>query len=373
MVYIGGSYRAGVVTAAFAVGAAAGASADVVDEILERERHLSKLHVEFEWRAARAPIRANPYEDRWWTEAELPMWRCQQVIRILRPWFAMDSRCYSGYGRQTWVDGILTQVNRESDQPDDQPWGVYITPDIWPVHGGQPWLTPLEMQSFDADESYFDLLRSGELRLAEQTAERVVLSGTMESRPGQEGQPGRSPWELRLELDPRRGYLPLEYHARLPVGRAGTLEWTMRTLDSVAVGPVHVVREAIIVLRPGRPLDRDGWMLYRFTASSIRHDPTIDRAAVSPRLPTENFGLVDRTTGLRRHVDAQGRVIFEQQQTPEELRRDEELFQRRVVASALARQELPRRQTYFIVLTVAALLATAAAVAIVWRRRMRPA
>jgi hypothetical protein len=243
---------------------------------------------------------------------------------------------------------------------------VYVTADLWPAHGGEPLFTPLELQSFDVAASYFDLIRAGVLRVVEQSAGRVVLSGAQE--PG----PMQPPWEYRLELDRARGYLPVKYDARLGGARdAHRIEWTMRTMDSVPLGPVHVIREAIIVLRPGAPTERDRWQLYRFTASSIRRDPSIDRDAISPKLPIDNYVLVDRTTGLTRSVDALGRIIHETRETPEELRRREELFQREVVASVGARETFQKRQTYFIVLTVAALLATAVAIGISVRRRLR--
>jgi len=336
-------------------------ASDIWTRLAAREQALDRLYVEFDWYPFRCSLDKDPFDP---ANRVRERTDYQEGSRywILRPHFRSEFHERDGDARRSawasWLDGKLTNLTRRS--PDD-PWSVGVYRSIYVACGVEPDLTPVEWQIFEWPESLYDWMRKGYLRVAERSSARVIIEG---EQPSKWRQP---PWRVRATLDTQRGYLPVELVARLPVDARHTIEWTMRVLDTAVVRGVHVAREAVLVLRPADPKER--YAVFHWIARAIRADDSIDKESLRIELPTENVILVDYTSGLTRHIDANGRVVYEERTTPEEMeKRTREFSQMTAEASATATKLGSRRAALAWIVAGAVLLTGAAAGLSLWRR-----
>jgi hypothetical protein len=338
-----------------------------------RAQAVDHIKVTYTWDPRRLPLDNDPFDpNNWlqepnWAHERGPLYQCE--FWLVRPDFRWHRTSALPYDRDeiaTWIDG---ESQTRCFSPTDATCSVVIDSDRWKLHGPIPVLTPFELQICDVQDSILQLLERDELQIENENPDRVVLTG----HPTQGSKP--TLWTVRATLDPSREWLPVEVYAETPhsVGSPKKIRWTVRTIDSLPVRGVHAIREAIIALDNGG-LDKLGWQIYHYVASSIVADDTLTTEDLRVEIPAKNLKYLNRVTGLERQTDERGEATFEHVRTPEEA----EEIQRAIAMSAAMGDEARKitgqrqRMFYWLVSSAAAATITAAGVWLWLRHRPAP-
>lgn len=316
---------------------------DAVQHFLRRRAALEKVYVEYDWLTCRC-YHGDPFNPNNWDTRPFPeSFNTRYRAWILRPHIrtsAVGPGFPEAEQNTSWLDGILTKKALAADGSSS----VIINTDVLNFTGPIPFLTPLEiLQTFDVKCDLFSLAENGALRVVEETAERVVLEGSVDLLCRAETQ--GPPRNVRVELDPQNNHVPsrVVVETNLPGHKA---VWEMRVVGTAAVGETTGISEAILVLTR-TPDDLPWSTVYHFKADRYEVAPRLGRAEIEIPIPAAAVKLVDVTRGIRREVDATGKVIREERFTGEQYDQDRraagEAFQLREASVA----ELARRQRWF--------------------------
>lgn len=329
----------------------------------ERASCFDRVRVEFDWVEAQAPKKADPFDpSNWYVDAPAPLVR-KCSIWLARPAFRFwRSSPVPGEDEsvQTWIDGKRTSFRLERDGR----WSVYIDDNRWAIHGVIPYLTPFEMQVCDVQMSLLEMLEAGGLEIERWTDDEVVLAGYPTA------QPHECDWKVRAVLDPRAGFLPLELRADIDFKNRKHIYWTVRTLDSVPVGDIRIMSEAIFALDTS-PLPKR-WQIYHYRLTDVVRDDSLDKEKLGIRVPRENLDYNDTTRGYSYSTDARGRIIREKQLTPEEMaERERALAEARRQQMLALQQREKRRHSFSAIVYGSVAVVVAVAGLWLWRYRAR--
>ncbi len=332
----------------------------VTDALRQRQHVLDKLYAEFTWVGAQAPLTEDPFDWKWF-DAEPHEVNYDCGIWLLRPhfrWRIVASQPWQGEETRTWIDAKTTTIA----QNERGVWSVVVDSDRRVLTGPFPLLTPFEMQTFDIERSFLEIIEADtDVRVEGTTSGHVVVSAH-HSRP--------SVWTISAEYDPARGWLPLETCAKVAYESDGAkrkIQWTVRTVRSVPVNGVHAIQEAIFALNNGR---HPRWQLYHFLASRITPVSSLNKADLAIEVPRSNLRLLDKTTGHDLVTDSTGATVEEHWWTAEEIERARRSNAEAVAASARARELLAHRRRVAYAIGFSALgIVIVVAGAWAWRRR----
>lgn len=280
--------------------------ADTRAQFLEREQRLTGLHAKYRWFWGKAPRSADPFDRNTWivddptnVDSSIEAW-------IVRPHFRVHERRGGESPKDldtAWVDGKRTAKHHSADA-----WGVTIDQNRRYVTGPIPFLTPLELQTFDLQESLFELVRSGALAITAEDAAHVKLENGVTAL--------RVPWKLRVTLNKTYDLAPEEVEARLDLDH-GAILWRMRTTRFDPAGKTFVIGQAILAMN-NENVDRTKWQTYLFDASTYQHESTLTVADLEVDLPTRNVMVVNEIDCYSEVVDGSGKVVDQRRWTPEE-------------------------------------------------------
>ena len=327
---------------------------DALHALGVRQQQLGPMYVEIDWMGCPAPRGADPFDSANWQTTGERVLRESYRVWLARPDLKVEV-FQAHRPNETWVKNWINGQRFAKARRAGEPWSLSIDANRALVTGPVVFLTPLEMQLFDIPLSLFELAEAGKLHVESETPDSIVLAGDPAYY--------RLPASLRATLDRTRGLMPLELRL---TEASGKIDWTMRTVRSAPIGGTYAIQEAIIALSNSQ-VSPKYWQIYHFNARRIEARPMLTAKDLEIEMPTADFQLVDYIHGLVRVVDASGRVVHEEQRSPEEMQAAIEAYAR---ARYTKEQEETRRTTAFWVI-VASSVVVVALIAGFWLWRQR--
>ena len=337
---------------------APGQNGDFARAFEARRARLTRVRVEYDWFQCKAPLKSDPYDRSNWIEHEPGAFTIRFRASILRPDFRLERRGEQAFNRDlksSWIEGVSTTVNLDADGGHS----VQVTPDRFNITGPLPLITPLELQTFDVQDSLFDLYKAGRLRRAAEMPTTVTL---------ETAELGPVPWRIRAVLDKARDLAPRSINATLDVPGSGVIKWSMRVSGWHPVGETYVISDAIITLS-NSAVDRREWQVYSYHATRIESVPQLSQHGLEISIPSRNVRITDEIRGYTRRVNSDGRVTYETQFTPEERKEQLQDIAKAWTLRAESARRLVVRRRIFIGILVSGAFGTLAMGGWLWRRR----
>lgn len=335
----------------------------IVEALRTRQREFDRVRIDFHWLQCRAFLKDDPFDRANWHLDPDSSIRFECSMSIVRPdfRFALSGPLANQHDTvHAWIDGERTV--RQLDP--DGSWSVFVDDNRWAVHGPVPYLTPFEMQLCDVQLSLLEMLEAGGLDVERQMDDEVVLAGHPT------GEPSRTEWEVRARLDPQRGYLPLELRADIDFKNGKHIYWTVKTLDSIPIGNIHIISEAILALNSST--DRKRWQIYHYKVTDAVRDKALDKQQLAVRIPNKNTKFMDSTKGYIRFTDARGKVTREKQLTREEMAERQLSLEKTREMEVVQYEQLRKRgRAFYAIVAGSACVVLGVAGIWVWRLRCR--